>query len=108
MGGLLTAARLGAELTIVCVNNGGGGIFDFLPVAEHAAPELYGEHIATPSGVDVERIAALAGLPYTLAETPDEIGAAAFMPGLIEVRTDREANVKLHRGLFKAVDAQLG
>jgi len=107
LGGVMTAKRLGAELTVVCVNNSGGGIFDFLPVAEHAAPELYGEHIATPSGVDVERIAALAGLPYTLAETPDEIGAAAFMPGVIEVRTDRENNVKMHRQLFAAVDAQL-
>jgi 2-succinyl-5-enolpyruvyl-6-hydroxy-3-cyclohexene-1-carboxylate synthase len=107
LGGLLTAKRLGVELTVVCVNNGGGGIFDFLPVAEHAAPEVYGEHIATPSGVDVERIAALAGLPHTLAETPDEIGAAAFMPGLIEVRTDRESNVRMHRELFAHVDAQL-
>jgi len=107
LGGLLTAKRLGVELTVVCVNNGGGGIFDFLPVAEHAAPELYGEHIATPSGVDVERIAALAGLPHTLAETPDEIGAAAFMPGLIEVRTERESNVRMHRELVARVDAQL-
>ena len=32
-------AAPGAELTIVCVNNGGGGIFDFLPVAEHAERE---------------------------------------------------------------------
>jgi 2-succinyl-5-enolpyruvyl-6-hydroxy-3-cyclohexene-1-carboxylate synthase len=107
LGGLLTAKRLGAELTVVCVNNGGGGIFDFLPVAEHAAAEVYGEHIATPSGVDVERIAALAGLPHTLAETPDEIGAAAFMPGVIEVRTDRQENVRMHRELFAAVDAQI-
>ena len=38
LGGLLAARRAGAELTIVCVNNGGGGIFDFLPVAEAAEP----------------------------------------------------------------------
>jgi 2-succinyl-5-enolpyruvyl-6-hydroxy-3-cyclohexene-1-carboxylate synthase len=107
MGGLLTARRRGVELTIVCVNNGGGGIFDFLPVAEHSAAEIYGEHIATPSGVDVEAIAALASLPYTLAETPDDIGTAAFSPGLIEVRTDRETNVRWHRELFRAVDEQL-
>ena len=52
LGGLLAARRRGAELTIVCVNNGGGGIFDFLPVAEHADAEIYREHIVTPSGVE--------------------------------------------------------
>jgi len=29
------------RLEIVCINNGGGGIFDFLPVAEHADPAAY-------------------------------------------------------------------
>ena len=107
LGGVVAARRTGVELTIVCVNNGGGGIFDFLPVAEHAEAVLYEQHIATPSGIDVERIAALAGLPHTLAQTPDEIGTAAFAPGLIEVRTDRAENVRLHRELIAAIDAQL-
>ena len=56
-GGLLAARRAGVELEIVCVNNGGGGIFDFLPVAEHADPAAYEAHIATPS--DVGDLAAL-------------------------------------------------
>ena len=41
LGGLLAARRAGVELTIVCANNGGGGIFDFLPVAEAADAEPY-------------------------------------------------------------------
>ena len=36
IGGLLAARRLGLKLTIVLLDNGGGGIFDFLPVAEAA------------------------------------------------------------------------
>jgi 2-succinyl-5-enolpyruvyl-6-hydroxy-3-cyclohexene-1-carboxylate synthase len=74
-GGLLAARRAGVDLEILCLNNGGGAIFDFLPVAEHAEPELYEEHIATPAGVDPRAIA----------------------PGITEVRTDRRANVRLHR-----------
>jgi 2-succinyl-5-enolpyruvyl-6-hydroxy-3-cyclohexene-1-carboxylate synthase len=89
IGGLLAARRAGAELTIVCANNGGGGIFDFLPVAGAADPKLYEEHIVTPSGVDLERVAALAGMP------------------LIEVRTDRAQNVAQHRALFARVAEQL-
>jgi 2-succinyl-5-enolpyruvyl-6-hydroxy-3-cyclohexene-1-carboxylate synthase len=34
IGGLLAARRLALKLTIVLLDNGGGGIFDFLPVSE--------------------------------------------------------------------------
>jgi 2-succinyl-5-enolpyruvyl-6-hydroxy-3-cyclohexene-1-carboxylate synthase len=81
IGGLLAARRAGVELQIVCLNNGGGAIFDFLPVAEHADPQLYEEHIATPSGLDLGQVA----------------------PGITEVRTDRHANVTLHRALVERV-----
>jgi 2-succinyl-5-enolpyruvyl-6-hydroxy-3-cyclohexene-1-carboxylate synthase len=86
-GGLLAARRAGIELTIVCIDNGGGGIFDFLPVAEHADPAAYEAHIATPSeGVD----------------------PAALWPGLREVRTDRRQNVRLHRELVERLAQTLG
>ncbi|HEX2232993.1 MAG TPA: 2-succinyl-5-enolpyruvyl-6-hydroxy-3-cyclohexene-1-carboxylic-acid synthase [Thermoleophilaceae bacterium] len=107
LGGLLAAGRAGAELTIVCLNNGGGAIFDFLPVAEHAEPELYERHIATPAGIDLERVAALAGLPHSLASTPGDLEAAISAPGLVEVRTDRQANVREHRELAERVAARL-
>ena len=35
-GGVLAAGRAGADIHVVCVNNGGGGIFDFLPLPGHA------------------------------------------------------------------------
>jgi 2-succinyl-5-enolpyruvyl-6-hydroxy-3-cyclohexene-1-carboxylate synthase len=85
-GGLIAARRAGVPLQIVCINNGGGGIFDFLPVAEHADPAAYEAHIATPSG-DVE--------------------LAALWPGLREVRTDRRQNVRLHRELVERVARSL-
>jgi 2-succinyl-5-enolpyruvyl-6-hydroxy-3-cyclohexene-1-carboxylate synthase len=107
VGGLLAAARLGAELTIVCLNNGGGGIFDFLPVAAAADPELYERHIATPAGVDLEALAAVAGMRHTLASTAGEVRAAVKLPGIVELRTDRQENVKLHRAVFATVHERL-
>jgi 2-succinyl-5-enolpyruvyl-6-hydroxy-3-cyclohexene-1-carboxylate synthase len=107
VGGLLAFRRRRAELTILCVNNGGGGIFDFLPVSEHAEGALYLEHVVTPSGVNLEVLADLAGLPHTLAGSTADIRAAAGAPGLIEVRTDRDENVRIHRDLFEAVDSAL-
>jgi 2-succinyl-5-enolpyruvyl-6-hydroxy-3-cyclohexene-1-carboxylate synthase len=104
LGGLLAARRAGVELSIVCANNGGGGIFDFLPVAAAANPELYTEHIVTPSGIELEAVATLAGMPYRLAESADDVTAE---PGLTEVRTDRAENVAGHRALFARVAEQL-
>jgi 2-succinyl-5-enolpyruvyl-6-hydroxy-3-cyclohexene-1-carboxylate synthase len=108
LGGLLAARRLGAELTIVCANNGGGGIFDYLPVAGAAEPGEYEEHIATPTGVDLERVAALADLPYTRAGSAAEVADGVRRgPGLIEAPTDRARNVELHRDLCRRVEAAL-
>jgi 2-succinyl-5-enolpyruvyl-6-hydroxy-3-cyclohexene-1-carboxylate synthase len=112
LGGLLAAARAGVQLTILCLNNGGGGIFDFLPVAEHAKPSDYERHVATPAWVDLATLAALGGLKHRHATSPDEIRAAAREPALIEVRTDRARNVALHRevaaGIATAIATEAG
>jgi len=102
LGGLLAARRHpGLELTIVVLDNGGGGIFAFLPIAEER--DLFEEHIATPTGLDSEDVARLFGLPHTRATTLAELRDAARRPGLVEVRSDRAANVALHRRLADAV-----
>ena len=61
-GGLLAAGRAGADLHVICVNNGGGGIFDFLPLPGHADAAVYEQHVATPTGVEPAALAALAGM----------------------------------------------
>ena len=108
IGGLVTARRHGIAITIVCLNNGGGGIFDFLPTAEHAERAAYEEHLATPTPVDLRHVAALGGLEHTVAATPDDVRAAAQRPGLIEVPTERATNVARHREVFATVAARLG
>jgi len=99
LGALLTAKRLRIPLTIVLVDNAGGGIFDFLPVATQR--DAYGEHVATPTGLDAERIAALFDLTY---EPVADLEAIREAPGtLLHVRTDRAENVALHRRVWDAV-----
>ena len=56
--GLLDAATRGVDLTIVVVDNDGGGIFSFLPQATELGAERFERLFGTPHGVDV---AALAG-----------------------------------------------
>ena len=57
IGGLLAARRLGLAITIVLVNNDGGGIFEFLPVA--GGTDAFEEHVATPHGLDFAHAARL-------------------------------------------------
>ena len=103
-GSLLAASRLGLSLTIVLINNGGAAVFDYLPIArEH---DVYEQHVATPTGLDFERAAALYGFRY---ERPETLGAlcgllaAPASATLIEVRTDRAAGVALHERVWSAV-----
>jgi 2-succinyl-5-enolpyruvyl-6-hydroxy-3-cyclohexene-1-carboxylate synthase len=108
IGGLLAAHRLGLELTIVLLNNDGGGIFHFLPVS--GEDDAFEEHVATPHGLDFAQVAALYGFGYERPETVDELRAAVARRGscrLIEVRTDRAENLALHRGAAAAALAAL-
>jgi 2-succinyl-5-enolpyruvyl-6-hydroxy-3-cyclohexene-1-carboxylate synthase len=106
IGGLLAASRLGLGLTIVLLNNDGGGIFHFLPVA--AETDAFEEHVATPHGLDFARAAALYGCSYEFADTRDALRSAVetsisgTATTIIEVRTDREENLALHRRVAEA------
>jgi 2-succinyl-5-enolpyruvyl-6-hydroxy-3-cyclohexene-1-carboxylate synthase len=104
VGGLLGARRLDADLTIVLINNDGGGIFNFLPVAGQS--DHFERQVATPHGTDFAALAALAGFAHVRPETPDEFDAAlrdAAGRTLVEVRTERAENVDLHRRAWAAV-----
>jgi 2-succinyl-5-enolpyruvyl-6-hydroxy-3-cyclohexene-1-carboxylate synthase len=114
IGGLLAARRLGLPLTIVLLNNDGGGIFHFLPVAGER--DAFEEHVATPHGLDFAHAAALYGCSFERVETVDELRAAVHdatategttSTTIIEVRTDREENLALHRRVAEAAVAVL-
>lgn len=111
MNGLFAAKRHGLKATIVVINNDGGGIFSFLPQAEKG--EGFEELFGTPHGLDFRHAADLYGLVYALAGTPDEFDAA-FMKSmdaggvtLIEVRTNRDENLALHRDIWARVAGAL-
>ena len=99
------AARLGADVTIVVAHNDGGGIFHFLPQADH--PEHFEELLGTPHGTDFVALAGAFGVPAMHIEDRHELEAAiaepADGPRLIEIRTDRVANVGVHERIQAAV-----
>jgi 2-succinyl-5-enolpyruvyl-6-hydroxy-3-cyclohexene-1-carboxylate synthase len=104
LGGLLAAKRLGLELTIVLINNAGAAVFDYLAIARER--DVYEQHIATPTGIEFERAAALYGLRYERPESLAELRGLTSTPApgtMIEVRTDRAAGVALHARVWAAV-----
>jgi 2-succinyl-5-enolpyruvyl-6-hydroxy-3-cyclohexene-1-carboxylate synthase len=110
LGGLVSAARLRIPLTVLCVNNDGGGIFSFLPIARHT--DRFEELFAMPHGLDLAGAAALCGAELVRAGDGRSLRAALQRPAtglrLIEARTDRAANVAQHHALQAAVIAALG
>ena len=117
IGGLLAARRLDLPLTIVLLDNAGGGIFDFLAVAKAkmaSEGDIYTRHIATPTGLDFADAARLYGLAYEHLETIPQLRSAlerALSPDaratILHARTQRNSNVELHGRVWQAVSAAL-
>jgi 2-succinyl-5-enolpyruvyl-6-hydroxy-3-cyclohexene-1-carboxylate synthase len=105
LGGLLAARRHGLDATIVVLNNDGGGIFSFLPVAAYGEQVAFESLFRMPHGLDLEPAAALFGARFARVEGFDDLRSALqgslTSPGLslIEVPVDRDANVEHFRSL---------
>lgn len=90
-------------VTVVAINNDGGGIFSMLPVARHES--FFERYFGTPHGLGFEDAARMFGLDYESPRTPEEFrdayrgASSSGGPSLIEIKTDREVNTALRRGL---------
>ncbi len=104
--GLLGAAERGLNLVVVVVDNDGGGIFSFLPPADALAADQFEALFGTPHGLDLVALAQAYGAQARRVDdlAPAVVDAVA-RGGLhvLLVRTDRHANVAVHRRLNDAV-----
>jgi 2-succinyl-5-enolpyruvyl-6-hydroxy-3-cyclohexene-1-carboxylate synthase len=104
--GLLGAIDRGLDLVVVVVDNEGGGIFSFLPQADVVDADVFEQLYGTPHGLDLVSLATAYG---THARSVDDVASAvhaATAAGgihVLVVRTNRGANVDLHRRLNAAV-----
>ena len=101
--------------TLVVVDNGGGGIFSFLPQAAALDAASFETLFGTPQRTAVSAVARGFGLPVAEVSTPEELAGAlaAFVghEGLAVVRViapDRADNVALHERLAVAVGEGVG
>ncbi|MGH2706221.1 MAG: 2-succinyl-5-enolpyruvyl-6-hydroxy-3-cyclohexene-1-carboxylate synthase, partial [Actinomycetota bacterium] len=108
--GLQLARRGPVACVFVVLNNDGGAIFSFLPYA--GLPE-FERLFGTPHGIAPADIAKTFGCGHSRVERMPDLSAAiqaAFDAGgvhLVELRTDRTANVEHHRRLWAVVATRL-
>jgi 2-succinyl-5-enolpyruvyl-6-hydroxy-3-cyclohexene-1-carboxylate synthase len=104
MNALALLGQTAARVRIVVLDNGGGGIFEFLPQAEQVTRDEFEAIFGTPVDLDLARVAALHGLPHRRLEDLADLRAAEETC-LIEVPVpDRRRNVELHRELAESAE----
>ncbi|MBW2658363.1 MAG: 2-succinyl-5-enolpyruvyl-6-hydroxy-3-cyclohexene-1-carboxylic-acid synthase [Deltaproteobacteria bacterium] len=109
VGGLLAASRKKLDLTIIVINNDGGGIFSLLPVAEYAGEANFDQFFTTPHGLSFQAAAELYGLDYLKADSLSQF--SSFLQsslrnrgtGVIELSVDLAAGVAMQRRLIDLV-----
>ena len=105
LNSLRLTRTLDNPFVIVVLNNDGGGIFSFLPIAGFS--DVFERYFGVPHGITFEHAAALFDLDYAQPSTVDEFvdvyEQARLRSGatVIEVRTARQDNYELHLSLRK-------
>ena len=109
--GWLLLPKTRAALTVVLINNRGGGIFEHLPVAQFEPP--FEEFFATPQEVDFARLCAAYQVEHQLIRDWAHFdGLIGSLPSagvrVLELRTDRKRDAALRKRRFADIAASLG
>jgi len=95
--GFLIKNKLSGHLTIVLINNNGGGIFEMLPIANFRP--AFEEFFATPQNIDFSRLCATYDVEHQLIQSWEHLTQCLnSLPTqgirVLELRTDRKADAK--------------
>jgi len=111
LNSLSMVKSLKKPMAIVVLNNDGGAIFSFLPIAEFK--DVAETYFAGPHGLNFEDAAKMFNLNYENPKTLKEFAGVyqaavtAKQSTLIEVTTNRKANYDYHRKLQKKIIERL-
>ncbi|HLZ95750.1 MAG TPA: 2-succinyl-5-enolpyruvyl-6-hydroxy-3-cyclohexene-1-carboxylic-acid synthase [Candidatus Dormibacteraeota bacterium] len=111
MNGLWALRRHGIRATLIVCDNNGGGVFNFLPQAQHT--DVFEEIFATPLGLDFAQVARLYGVVYSPVTDRSGLEPAiadalsAQTSTMVVVKYKREDSVAGHRVAWEAAAAAL-
>ncbi|WP_431804428.1 2-succinyl-5-enolpyruvyl-6-hydroxy-3-cyclohexene-1-carboxylic-acid synthase [Halobacillus andaensis] len=108
LNGLLIAKQNKINITIIVINNDGGGIFSYLPQASqsHHFEELFG----TPTGLDFQKVVSMYGGTHRVVKDWSAYKEALSLSyeeeglSVVEVITDRNNQVTFHREKWNQVN----
>ncbi len=112
MNSLLLVQRVTVPVLLIVVNNHGGGIFEFLPIARFQ--DVFEPFFRTPHHLTFEKLASFAGMAYRNPTSLDalqrEYQAALHQSRstLIEVHTNARENRDLQEGIRRRILEALG
>jgi len=107
--GFLIAPKLKGSLTVVLINNGGGGIFEHLPVAQFGP--IFEEFFATPQQVDFAKLCAAHGVEHVHVEDWSHFESLiTTLPAqgvrVLELATDRKRDAAWRKEAFASAGRQ--
>jgi len=111
LNSLSMVRELESPMVIVVQNNNGGGIFSFLPI--QADNPKFEQYFGTPHHLSFHGASDLFNLNYVLVDTPDvfaktyTVALKSTTSTIIEVPTNRTANLKLHQQLQNYIEGTI-
>jgi len=112
-GGILAAVRLEADMTIVMLDNGGGGIFSFLPINNEINEDQFKKYFLTSPDLPFTNIFKSLGIeistPVSISELITDVKKSMLKTGLsiIYYQSDTSATVRILRSIREAFDHEI-
>ena len=111
MNGLF-ASKYGMNLTIVVINNRGGGIFSFLPIVDVGIGK-FEQYWTADTGLNFKKVAELYNCQYSKTDNLEDLRLSIQESfnnkgiKIIEVQTQIEDNVQVHKNFIEKVQQAL-
>ena len=107
LNGLYNAGKFGIPLTVVLINNNGGGIFESLPISEHK--DHFTENFLTPMELNFTKLVQAYGGHFTKIKNWKELSIKIRKSvdikilSVLEIRTDAKKSLLQRQKYWKAV-----
>ena len=111
LNSLFLVNMIDQQIILIVINNHGGGIFSFLPIAEF--DQVFEQYFGTPHQLNFQQAAKLFGIDYSNPQTNEELVdvykkyARNKKSLVIEIFTDRQENSDLHKHIQNTIIANL-
>jgi 2-succinyl-5-enolpyruvyl-6-hydroxy-3-cyclohexene-1-carboxylate synthase len=109
LNALLLTRYQPCKITVIVLNNDGGGIFSYL--SQSTVKEYYEELFGTPTALTFNEIANMYQMDYVKVNQLNEIDSIFVQDSnplkLVGIFTNRNENVKAHRKLWQQIHSEL-